>query len=178
MLAQNTFVRIRSRTYGEDARVIERSLREALGVLDDRFQSDILIVLGRASQYAGAVAELLENLPEAPEERREEFEKRIRLLKKHLVAACVGQRPFGGHFNNYLKNEFTKNPEFLDKLMDLVPRGRVARWSTAAAGTVRTSGTSPRPLQASVRRPCWRSCSHMATNRWCWISRRTTWTII
>ena len=135
MLAQNTFVRIRSRTYGEDVRVIERSLREALGVLDDRFQSDILIVED-ARPIAGAVAELLENLPEAPEERREELEKHIRLLKKRLVAACFGERPFGGHFNNYLKNEFTKNPEFFDKLMTWFPEdGLRVEYSRSGDGT-------------------------------------------
>ena len=135
MLAQNTFVRIRSRTYGEDARVIERSLREALGVLDDRFQSDILIVSDERPK-AGAVAELLENLPEAPEERRDVFEKRIGLLKRNLVAACVGMRPFGGHFNNYLKNEFTKNPEFLDKLWTWFPEdGLQVEYSRRGDGT-------------------------------------------
>ena len=135
MLAQNTFVRIRSRTYGEDARVIERSLRESLGVLDDRFKSDILIVEDDLP-IAGAVAELLENLPEAPEERREALEKHIRLLKKRLVAACFGERPFGGHFNNYLKNEFTKNPEFLDKLMTWFPEdGLRVEYSRSGDGT-------------------------------------------
>lgn len=135
MLAQNTFVRIRSRPYGEDARIIERSLREALGVLDDRFQSDILIVEDERPR-TGVVAELLGNLPETPEERQEEFEKRIRRLKQDIVAACVGERPFGGHFNNYLKNEFTKNPEFLDKLMTWFPEdGLRVEYSRSGDGT-------------------------------------------
>ena len=123
-LAQNTFVRIRSRTYGDDPRIIERSLREVLGVLDDRFQSDILIIEEERPK-TGIVAEMLENLPEAPEKRREEVEKRIGLLKKILAAACAGARPFGGFFSNYLKNAFSKNPEFLDKLMTWSPEGRV-----------------------------------------------------
>ena len=135
MLAQNTFVRIRSRTYGDDPRIIERSLREVLGVLDDRFQGDILIIEDEHPK-TGIVAELLENLPEAPEKRREEFEKRIRRLKQRIVAACFGRRPFGGHFSNYLKNEFTKNPEFLDKLMTWFPEdGLYVEYSRRGDGT-------------------------------------------
>ena len=134
-LAQNTFVRIRSTTYGDDPRVIERSLREALGVLDDRFQSDILVIED-GHPKTGIVVELLKNLPEAPGQRREEFEKRIRRLKQNIVTACVGKRPFGGHFNNYLKNEFAKNPEFLDKLMTWFPEdGLRVEYSRSGDGT-------------------------------------------
>ena len=135
MLAQNTFVRIRSRTYGDDPRIIERSLREVLGVLDDRFQSDILIIEEERPK-TGIVAEMLENLPEAPEKRREEVEKRIGLLKKILAAACAGARPFGGFFSNYLKNAFSKNPEFLDKLMTWFPEdGLYVEYSRRGDGT-------------------------------------------
>ena len=135
MLAQNTFVRIRSRTYGDDPRIIERSLREVLGVLDDRFQGDVLIIEEERPK-TGIVAELLENLPEAPEKRREEVEKRIDLLKKILAAACAGARPFGGFFSNYLKNEFSKNPEFLDKLRTWFPEdGLYVEYSRRGDGT-------------------------------------------
>lgn len=135
MLAQNMFVRIRSRTYGEDARVIERSLREVLGILDDRFQSDILVIED-GHPKTGIVATLLEKLPEASEQRREEFEKRIHRLKKEFIAACVGGRPFGGYFNNYLKNEFSKNPEFFDKLMTWFPEdGLRVEYSRSGDGT-------------------------------------------
>ncbi len=135
MLAQNTFVRIRSRTYGDEHRIIERSLREVLGVFDGRFQGDILVIEDEHPK-TGIVAELLENLPEIPEERRHEFEKRIDLLKKALAAACAGARPFGGHFNNYLKNEFSKNPEFLDKLMTWFPEdGLYVEYSRRGDGT-------------------------------------------
>ena len=135
VLAHNSFVRIRSRAYGENPQIIERSLREALDVLDDRFQSDILITENELP-IAGAVAKLLDNLPEATEKRREEFEKRIDLLKKGLAGACAGERPFGGHFNNYLKNEFRKNPEFLDKLLTWFPEdGLRVEYSRRGDGT-------------------------------------------
>ncbi len=42
-LAGNRFVRIAVHRYGDDSKVIERSMREALNVLDDRFATDILV---------------------------------------------------------------------------------------------------------------------------------------
>ena len=41
-LAQNDFVRIDVQPYGDDLRIIERSFRQTLDVLDDRFADDIL----------------------------------------------------------------------------------------------------------------------------------------
>ena len=77
-LASNRFVRIGLRTYGEDPRVIERSLREALGVLDDRFEMDIF-ALDSDGVGRGCVADLLSDLTEDSTERRsEEFEMSYR----------------------------------------------------------------------------------------------------
>ena len=119
-LAKNRFVRIQSLTYGDDPRVIESGLREVLGVLDDRFEIDILDFVDESAER-GIVADLIARLPEKPELRREEMEKRIDRLKKRFEAACSGHGNFGGHFNNYLQREFEKSPEILDGLLTWFP---------------------------------------------------------
>ena len=119
-LAKNNFVRIRSRAYGEDPRIIESSLRDILGVTDDRFRDDILVMEGDRSKK-GVVSLLVRALPEGTEKRREEFEQRIELLKRRIDSATLGHDEFGGHFNNYFKREFTRKPELLDKLLTWFP---------------------------------------------------------
>ena len=113
-LAKNEFVRISVQRYGDDARTIEKSLRDALNVRDDRFESDILAY--GVGKPKGIVATLLRNLPIDPSERGAQLEKRLEGLKQRLESACRGKRIFGGHFNNYLKREFERDPTFLDRL--------------------------------------------------------------
>ena len=135
-LAQNRFVRIRSRTYGEDPRVIERSLREVLGVFDDRFSEDILVTDSENPPTKGSVADLLKKLPEETGKRRPEFERRIECLKHRIVMAACGQGNFGGHFNNYLEREFTRKPELLDKMLTWFPEdGLNVEYSRRGDGT-------------------------------------------
>ena len=119
-LAQNEFVRIRSQTYGSDPQAVERSLREALKVPDDRFEDDIFVVKDDGSTK-GIVAALLENLPAEPAMRRSEIERRIDDLKRRIEAACSGRGDFGGHLNNYLEREFKRSPDLLDKLLTWFP---------------------------------------------------------
>ena len=119
-LAQNEFVRIQSQTYGSDPQAVERSLREALKVPDDRFEDDIFVVKDDGSTK-GIVAALLENLPAEPAMRRSEIERRIDDLKRRIEAACSGRGDFGGHLNNYLEREFKRSPELLDKLLTWFP---------------------------------------------------------
>ena len=119
-LAQNDFVRIILRPYGDGPRVIERSLREALDILDDRFQDDILhLEEGRPPR--GIAFELLVDLPENASERTKEFEQRIEKLKSRFELACTGNGDFGGHFKNYLERRFGLDPGFLDRLMTWFP---------------------------------------------------------
>ena len=120
-LESNRFVRIGLRTYGDDPRVIDRSLREALGVHDDRFERDIFALdsdgIGR-----GCVADLLADLPEGSTERRsEKIENRIEDLKRRFSGACAGRNEFGGHFNNFLVRESGRSPGFPDKLLTWFP---------------------------------------------------------
>ncbi|MCY4572561.1 MAG: AAA family ATPase [Gemmatimonadetes bacterium] len=118
-LAQNDFVRISVQRYGDDARTIERSLRDELGVKDDRFEPDILkYESGRAK---GIVGELLHNLPIDAVERGTELERRLERLKQRWESACRGEGGFGGHFNNYLERESERDPTLLDRLWAWFP---------------------------------------------------------
>ena len=83
-LSQNRFVRIELRQYGDDVRVIERSLREALGVLDDRFQDDILRY-GSNGPQSGIVSGLLADLPDGPTDRILTMETRLNDLKRRFL---------------------------------------------------------------------------------------------
>ena len=118
-LAQNDFVRISVQRYGDDARTIERSLRDALSVKDDRFESDILKYENERPK--GIVATLLRNLPTDPRERGKRVEGRLEALKHRLDSACRGEGVFGGFFNNYLEREFERDPTILDRLWAWFP---------------------------------------------------------
>lgn len=118
-LCQNDFVRIEIRPYGDDPYVIERSLRQILNVPDTRFSDDILTTDGESS--AGAVADLLDGLPEEPQSRLSAAESRIGNLKERFASTCGGQGSFGGHFNNYLARESDRRPELLDSLLTWFP---------------------------------------------------------
>ena len=120
VLAQNEFVRIATRPYGDDPQVIERSLREALGILDDRFERDILST-EEDGTTTGFVADLLAGLSSDSTVRRCEFESRLESLRQRFESACAGQGDFGGFFNNYLKRQFERTPDFLDKLLTWFP---------------------------------------------------------
>ena len=120
-LAQNKFVRIGIRAYGEDPQIIERSLREALDIMDDRFEKDILVMKDERPTD-GIVAELFSGLStEDPVSRCKEIERRLDNLKDYIVAACVGSGKFGGHFNNYLSRELGRKPEMLDRILAWFP---------------------------------------------------------
>ena len=134
-LADNKFVRIQSRTYGDDLRVLERSLREVLNVLDDRFQDDIL-AMEDDQPSRGSVAQLLADLPEDSAERRGVLEARLKSLKDRIEATCGGTGSFGGHFNNYLKRQFDRTPELLDKVLAWFPEdGLSVEYSRRGDGT-------------------------------------------
>ena len=135
-LANNHFVRIGLRRYGYDPRVVERSLREALNVLNDRFEGDILATDGDGGSH-GCVADLFDDLTEnttEPDSRK--VEARIRALKNRFDAACAGRGDFGGHFNNYLAREYNRSPGFLDKLLTWFPEDALqVEYSRTGEGT-------------------------------------------
>ncbi len=128
-LAQNNFVRIEIHSYGHDMRVVERSLREALGVTGDSFRNDIL-VMGEGCPK-GCVADLL--LPRPRDGA--EFESRLDELKSRFESACAGQGDFGGRLNNHLSREFQQDASFLDRLLTWFPEdGLNVRYSRGGDG--------------------------------------------
>ena len=139
-LANNRFVRIGLCRYGNDPRVIERSLRKALNVLDDRFERDILATDGDGMS-CGCVADLLDDSTEDLQQGSTESpltgtEARIEALKSRFAAACAGGQPFGGHFNNYLARESDRTPAFLDKLLVWFPEDALqVEYSRSGEGT-------------------------------------------
>ena len=75
-LAKNSFVRITVQRYGDDPRMIEKSLRDVLGVKDDRFEPDILKY--ENGRPKGIVGTLLRRLPIDSLERSAELAGRGR----------------------------------------------------------------------------------------------------
>ena len=134
-LSDNRFVRIESRPYGDRPRAIERSLREVLGVTDDRFKDDILVMDGNGPEK-GIVADLLKGVPNGSRERRVELESRLNQLKNGVKAACAGSDVFGGFFNRYLERETGRSPELLDRLLAWFPDdGLHVEYSRSGDGT-------------------------------------------
>ena len=111
-LTGNRFVRIRNCPYNDDPTAIEISLREELGVTNDRFRDD----------FAGAASKLLRNLAEEPAQRNTTVEARIEQLKARIRRACDGGGDFGGHFNNYLERESERTPKFPDRALAWFPK--------------------------------------------------------
>ena len=116
-LADNQFVHIAIRRYGEEPRAVERSLRQYLDITDDRFQDDILSEDGER----GIIADLMANLPEEEALRSAEIERRVTGLKTSIERACTGAGDFRGHFNNYFEREFNRKPELLDRMLTWFP---------------------------------------------------------
>ena len=119
-LAQNRFVHIRCRDYGQEPRVVERSLREVLGVPDERFANDIL-TMDEDQAKNGIVARLLTCLPDDLPQRRTELENRLNDLKRRFEEAAAGGDTFGGAFNNFLARESERTPDLLDRLLAWFP---------------------------------------------------------
>ena len=119
-LAENEFVRIRLIPYGEDPNTTVQSLREVLGVEDSRFGDDIGDS-DSALPGKGIVGDLLNDLPEEHLVRQEELESRLDKLRAEFSEACVGKSVFKGQFNNFLKREHQRSPEYLDRLNTWFP---------------------------------------------------------
>lgn len=119
-LAGNEYVQISLKPYSQDARAMERSIRELLGAEHPKFENDILIEED-GEPVKGVVAELIDQLPDDPTQAKKEFERRIDKIKERLTGACQGDREFGGHFNNFLVKQASNRPEFVDHLMMWYP---------------------------------------------------------
>ena len=128
-------MRIAINRYGDDGQVIERSMREALNVLDDRFAADVLIEHDEGAR--GSVAELLAQLPSGAEARGQEMERRLADWKDRIRAASAGDASgFGGAFSNYLARETERSPALLDGLLAWFPEDALqVDYSPAGDGT-------------------------------------------
>uniref|UniRef100_UPI000B41AE60 TrlF family AAA-like ATPase n=1 Tax=Comamonas thiooxydans TaxID=363952 RepID=UPI000B41AE60 len=125
-LQGNPFVRIELIPYSRDAQGIERSLREVLGAVDDRFKADIYQAPQEEGLARGVVADLillselsLNTLPSS--EDTEAFENSIQTLKNRLLETALGKTEFGARFNSFLKAEADKRPEFIDHILCWFP---------------------------------------------------------
>lgn len=125
-LQGNPFVRIELIPYSRDARSIERSLREVLGAVDDRFKADIYQEPQEDGLARGVVANLLllsdlsKSGQQSPQDT-EAFSHSIEMLKKQLLETALGKTEFGARFNSFLKAEADKRPEFIDHILCWFP---------------------------------------------------------
>lgn len=125
-LQGNPFVRIELIPYSRDAQGIERSLREVLGSVDDRFKADIYQEPQEEGLARGVVADLmllselsLNTLPSSKD--TEAFENSIETVKNRLLETALGKTEFGARFNSFLKAEADKRPEFIDHILCWFP---------------------------------------------------------
>ena len=93
-LAKNDFVRITVQRYGNDARTVEKAMRDTLNVRDDRFEPDILKY--ENGTPTGIVATLLGHLPDDPLQRGAALETRLDRLKQRFESVCRGGARFWG----------------------------------------------------------------------------------
>lgn len=119
-LAGNEYVQISLKLYRQDARAVERGIRQLLGAEHPKFENDILIEEG-GRPTVGIIAELLNQLPDDNAQSRQELESRIAATKQRLVASCHGQGNFGGYFNNFLERQASNRAEFIDHVMMWFP---------------------------------------------------------
>lgn len=124
-LRDNNFVRIKLHPYGRNAQVVEASLREALGIFDERFRSDIYE--SRQDGDLGIVAAIMQASVSSSSLndiniKMQSIEKVIETLKLEIVeVATTEQSSYGGFFTNFLRREAEKKPETLDRIVSWFP---------------------------------------------------------
>lgn len=119
-LAENSYVSIELLPYGREPRQFERSLREIVGVPDDRFAEDFQVL---AEGLAAAAEERIEwsKLNADRREADDPMELAVDAVKRRFEEACRGDGGFGGHFNNHLERVCASKPELLDRLLTWFP---------------------------------------------------------
>ncbi len=101
-LKDNEFVRMEVTGFGFNPRSVERSLREMLGCLDDRFEKDILQADHGKSGLAFDLAQA----------RSEDKEVTLEKIKKRLITV---DGEFGKRFQKFLQRKLD-HPEFEDRI--------------------------------------------------------------
>ena len=122
-LARNPHVRMAVEPYGSNVAAAEQSFREILGVTDERFDSDILVLDEEQHPSGGLIADLYKDLPDDDDSAScKAIEVRLDVVRDSLRRACAGENSdFGGHFRNYLSKEHQRRPELLDHLLAWSP---------------------------------------------------------
>lgn len=118
-LEGNLYVRMALVPYSRDARAIERSLRDVLGVAEGKYTDDLYQEAQSDEPAKGLIADLM--LPSELAEKTGEwdtpaFESAVQAMKRRLAKACRGDGDFGGWFNKFLKTEADKRPELIDHI--------------------------------------------------------------
>ena len=104
-LQDNAFVRMEIEPFGSDSPVIERSLREVLEVLDDRFEADVESISFRADLLGSDLQTQIDA----------QLHERIGALNAAKDRMVSLDPTLGGHFRNYLQRKLER-PEFADHL--------------------------------------------------------------
>src|SRR5660398_225572 len=127
-----------------------------MGVQDDRFSDDILIVDDRGPR-SGEVAALIDKLPDEYDTAWTETQKRLQALKERITEGCdgLGTQHFGGHFRNYLERQIKERPEFLDRILIWYPEDSLkVEYSPNGDGTgFRPIGQTSSRIDLSCRHP-------------------------
>ena len=123
-LRDNPYVRMELVPYSRDARNIERSLRDVLGVADDRYKDDLYLEAEDGTPAKGLIADLLDRAdffatPGGWDSL--DFEGRLQAQKDRLAQASHGDGDFGGWFNKFLMGEADKRPEYIDHILCWFP---------------------------------------------------------
>jgi len=108
-IGQNPHVRMNVVPFGFDPTVVERSLRELIDVIDDRFPDDILKV-----EDGEAKSGLAFDIAKAADA------KKVVALGNARNALLERSQSLGGHLRNYLERKLQK-PEFADHVLAWFP---------------------------------------------------------
>jgi energy-coupling factor transporter ATP-binding protein EcfA2 len=116
----NLFVRMSIDRFGRDPRVAEASFRSLIDKNDGRLAAEILAEDGKG----GLIYELYRDLPDGDEvANAAAISQRLLAIKAELEKACTGQPSnCGVRLAKYLKAEFDKKPELLDRIHVWEPR--------------------------------------------------------
>lgn len=113
-LKDNTFVRIKLRPFGstQEKERVETELRRELGCEDGRFADAIR----NSERGVGFIEELYGQETEEAEAKVETLLQRLHAWKKLVAkAAKGGETGLPGAFQNFLKREMERRPEYLDR---------------------------------------------------------------
>jgi len=122
-LEGNLYVKIELVPYGNDPYVIERSLRDMLGISDGKYAEDIYQEPSDGSTKKGLVSDIMSSIDQnnADDQGVEKIEAAIQTVKNRLINAARGEPEFGGWFNKFLKSESEKRPELIDHILCWFP---------------------------------------------------------